>query len=334
MSTKTDNKDSRSSLVARRSRHEARVTRNESRNNNAETLLKMPLKQLISTANQTRARHLGDKLELCSIINAKSGLCGEDCKFCAQSAKHGCGVPAYPLKDADTIVQAALEAQAIGAKMFGIVTSGNKLTDQDVKTIAAAIVQIKEQTLLSVCGSLGALEKEQLKLLSEAGLSRYHHNIETSRRFYPKIVSTHSFDDRIATITAAKEFGFELCSGGIIGMGETWHDRIDMAVTLKELGVDSVPINILVPIKGTPLESIEPISAQDVIKTLAIFRIILKDKTIKIAAGREAILKDSQLKGFLAGANGMIIGGYLTLKGNELQADYKLIDRIKEEWKQ
>ena len=302
--------------------------------NNAETLLKLPTEQLISMANQTRARHIGDKLELCSIINAKSGLCGEDCKFCAQSAKHGCDVPVYPLKDAEEIIHAAKQAQAIGAKRFGIVTSGNKLTNSDVKTIAQAIVQIKKQTSLSVCGSLGALEKEKLKLLSQAGLSRYHHNIETSRRFYPQIVSTHSFDDRIATITAAKEFGLELCSGGIIGMGETWHDRIDMAVTLKELGVDAVPINILIPIKGTALETTESISTQDVIKTLAIFRIILKDKTIKIAAGRESVLKDSQLKAFLAGANGMIIGGYLTVKGNELQADYKLIDKIKKEWTQ
>ncbi|MFC1676216.1 biotin synthase BioB [Planctomycetota bacterium] len=300
---------------------------------NAETLLKMPLEQLISMANHTRNRHIGDKLELCSIINAKSGLCGEDCKFCAQSAKHGCNVPVYPLKDAKEIVKAAIQAQNIGAKRFGIVTSGNKLTDKDVKTIAKAITQIKKHTSLIVCGSLGALEPQQLKLLAQAGLARYHHNIETSRRFYPQIVSTHSFDDRITTIKAAKQFGLELCSGGIIGMGETWLDRIDMAITLKELNVDSVPINILVPIEGTAIKVDKPISPEDVIKTLAIFRIILKDKTIKIAAGRESVLKETQLKAFLAGANGMIIGGYLTVKGNELKSDYKLIDNIKEQWK-
>lgn len=300
--------------------------------NNAQTLLEMPLDELISMANQVRARHIGDKLELCSIINAKSGLCGEDCKFCAQSAKHGCDVPTYPLKDADAMLGAALEAEAIGAKRFGIVTSGNKLTEKDVKTIAAAILRIKEQTSLIVCGSLGALEPHQLKLLAGAGLSRYHHNIETSRRFYSQIVTTHTYDDRIATITAAKQFGLELCSGGIIGMGETFQDRIDMALTLKQLNVDSVPINILVPIEGTALKTAENITPEDVIKTLAIFRIILKDKTIKIAAGRESVLKDKQLNAFLAGANGMIIGGYLTVKGNELQTDYKLIDNIKEQW--
>ena len=159
------------------------------------------------------------------------------------------------------------------------------------------------------------MEKSQLQLLKKAGLSRYHHNIETSRRFYPSIVSTHSFDERIDTINSAKQVGLEVCSGGIIGMGETWQDRIDMAYTLKDLDVDSIPVNILIPIKGTPLESATPVSLDDAIRTICIFRIILKDKIIKIAAGRETTLKDSQLTAFIAGANGMLIGGYLTVKG-------------------
>jgi biotin synthase len=174
--------------------------------------------------------------------------------------------------------------------------------------------------------------KSQLINFKKAGLSRYHHNIETSRSFYPNIVSTHTFDERINTIIAAKEVGLEVCSGGIIGMGETWADRINMAYTLKELNVDSIPINILIPIKGTPLESAEPISPDDIIRTICIFRIILKDKTIKIAAGRETALKDSQLKGFAAGANGMLIGGYLTVKGASLQDDYALVKKIKKLW--
>jgi len=176
------------------------------------------------------------------------------------------------------------------------------------------------------------MEKSQLKFLKDAGLSRYHHNIETSRRFYPQIVSTHSFDERINTINSARQVGLEVCSGGIIGMGETWQDRIDMAYTLKQLDVDSIPINILIPIKGTPLESVQPISPEDAIRTICIFRIILKDKIIKIAAGREATLKDSQVKGFMAGANGMLIGGYLTVKGEGLEADYALIEEIKKVW--
>lgn len=296
------------------------------------TLLNEPLEKLISRANEVRKQYSGTNLELCSIINAKSGLCGEDCKFCAQSIKYHTNVSVYPLKEKEKIVRAAQNAKAIGAKNFGIVTSGNKLTNKEINEIAQAISEIEDKVGISVCGSLGATEKPALKLLKEAGLSRYHHNIETSRRFYPQIISTHSFDERINTINSAKEVGLEVCSGGIIGMGESWADRIDMACTLEELGVDSVPINILVPIKGTALEMVEPVTAEDIIRTICIFRIILKDKTIKIAAGREAVLKDSQVKGFMAGANGMIIGGYLTIKGDALENDYTLIKEIMEAW--
>lgn len=299
---------------------------------NAEILLTTPLEQLISRANEVRKNSIGARLELCNILNARSGLCSEDCKFCAQSAKHGTDVPVYPLKDKATIVESAQNAKAIGAEKFGIVTSGNRLTDQELNVVAQAISQIKDEVGITVCASLGALEKAQLEFLKKAGLSRYHHNIETSRRFYPQIVSSHSFDERINTINSAKEVGLEVCSGGIIGMGETWQDRIDMAYTLKELDTDSVPINILVPVKGTPLESVEPISSEDAIRTICIFRIILKDKTIKIAAGRESTLKDSQVKGFMAGANGMLIGGYLTVKGASLETDYALIEEIKRAW--
>ena len=300
--------------------------------NNTETLLNTPLEKLLSQANEVRKKYIGTKLELCSILNARSGFCNEDCKFCAQSARHRTDVPTYPLKAKDEIVQAAQNAKAIGAEKFGIVTSGNRLTARELSVVAQAISQIKENIGIAVCASLGATEKSQLKFLKDAGLSRYHHNIETSRRFYPQIVSTHSFDERINTINSAREAGLEVCSGGIIGMGETWQDRIDMAYTLKELDVDSIPINILIQIKGTPLESIQPMPPEDAIRTICIFRIILKDKIIKLAAGREATLKDSQLTGFIAGANGMLIGGYLTVKAAALKADYALIEQIKKVW--
>ncbi|MDD5327050.1 MAG: biotin synthase BioB [Phycisphaerae bacterium] len=299
---------------------------------NIKTFLNAPLQELIRQANEVRKQHIGNKLELCSILNARSGLCSEDCKFCAQSARHHSDVPSYPLKDKREIVNAAQKAKDIGAVKFGIVTSGNRLTDKELNVIAQAVSEIKDKIGVAVCASLGALEKSQLTLLKEAGLSRYHHNIETSRRFYPSIVSTHSFDERIKTIKFAKQAGLEVCTGGIIGMGETWQDRIDMACTLKDLDVDSVPLNILISIKGTPLESVTPLSADDAVRTICIFRIILKDKTIKIAAGREAIFKDSQLKAFTAGANGMLIGGYLTVKGANLDADYALIEEIKRIW--
>jgi biotin synthase len=296
---------------------------------NTETLLNAPLEELIAQANEVRRKFIGNKLELCNILNVRSGLCPEDCKFCAQSARHHADIPTYPLKGKKEIVKAAQKAKAIGAEKLGIVTSGNRLTDREVDVVAQAISEIKDRVGIVVCASLGAMEKSQLQLLKDAGLSRYHHNIETSRRFYPHIVSTHSFEERINTINSAKQVGLEVCSGGIIGMGETWQDRIDMAYTLKDLDVDSIPINILIPIKGTPLESATPLSVDDVIRTICIFRIILKDKIIKIAAGREATLKDSQLKVFTAGANGMLIGGYLTVKGASLDADYALIEEIK-----
>ena len=297
-----------------------------------DSLLRMPLPELISFAGQTRRNFVGSRFELCSIINAKSGLCNEDCKFCAQSLQHSVKIPTYSLKKIEEIVKAARKAKEIGAEKFGIVTSGNRPNRKEIDTISQAILEIKKTVDIAVCASLGALTKQELKMLKESGLSRYHHNIETSPRFYPQIVSTHSFQKKVDTIKAAKEAGLEVCSGGIIGMGESWQDRIDMVTLLKELDVDSVPINFLIPIRGTSLQSLIPISSEDAIRTICIFRIVLGDKIIKIAAGREAILRDSQNLGFMAGANGMLIGGYLTVKGNDMADDYKLIEEIKRLW--
>ena len=297
-------------------------------------LLKMPLMELISEANKVRAKFFDSKLELCNIVNAKSGLCTQDCKFCAQSQKSSAKVDTYSLKSKEEIIKAARQAKEIGAEKFGIVTSGNSLTPGELKEITEAVSCIKNEIKIASCASLGALGKEELLMLKQAGLERYHHNIETSPRFYKQIVSTHDFSQRIDTIGAAKEVGLGVCSGGIIGMGETWQDRIDMALILNDLGVDSVPINILVPIKGTALQDLKPISSQDVLRTISIFRIVLKDKIIKIAAGREGALGDFQGLGFIAGANGMLIGGYLTVNGRSLSQDYKLIEEIEKIWKE
>lgn len=302
--------------------------------NNDKELLKLPLTELISQANKIRKEFIGHNLELCSIVNAKSGLCGEDCKFCAQSSRHSANISTYSLIEKEKIIEAAQKAKEIGAEKFGIVTSGNRLTKKELEEIARAISEIRKKIDIIVCASLGSLKKKEIKILKEAGLTRYHHNIETSPNFYPQIVSTHKFKERIDTIKAAKEAGLEVCSGGIIGMGETWQDRIDMAYLLKKLNVDSIPINFLVPIKGTSLESVEPISCNDAIRAICIFRIILRNKIIKIAAGREAVLKDFQGLGFMAGANGMLIGGYLTIKGQDIEEDYELIKEIKRIWKE
>ena len=183
------------------------------------------------------------------------------------------------------------------------------------------------------CASLGALDEESFQALKDAGLARYHHNVETSQNYYSQIVSTHDYSERINTVKLAKKMGFEVCSGGIIGIGESWQDRIDMALLLKELDVDSVPINFLVPIKGTPLGNLKSIDPESAIRTVAIFRLILEEKSIKVAAGRESVLKDHQHMIFKAGANSMMIGGYLTVRGRSVEEDLALISEVKRTWK-
>lgn len=300
--------------------------------NQIKELLELPLLELVSLANQARQDFAGEKIELCSIMNAKSGLCAQDCKFCAQSSHYQTGVAVYPLKQKKEMLEAARRAKDIGAERFDIVTSGESLSKDELRVIADAIFEIREKIGIKMCASLGALDEQALVLLKQAGLSRYHHNIETSERFFPQVSTTHSFQKRIATIKAIKRAGLEACSGGIIGLGETMQDRIDMALTLKELNVDSVPINLLVPIKGTPLENKSTLSCEEAIRSIAVFRIILKDKIIKIAAGRESILKDFQAMAFMAGANGMLIGGYLTIKGREVREDWRLVEEVKRLW--
>lgn len=288
--------------------------------------------QLILLANEERERRAGRKIELCSITNAKSGRCGEDCRFCAQSVYYNTKISVYPLKSKDELIAEAKRAKEIGAERFSIVTSGKGLDRQEVEKIADVINTIKEKIGISPCASLGILDTKSLVLLKDAGLNRYHHNIETSRRFYSKIVTTHTFDDRIKTIRAARKAGLEVCSGGIIGLGENEEDRISMALTLKELDVDSIPINILIPLKGTPLENIKTISIAEILRTIAIFRLIIGDRTIRIAAGRESVLKDFQGLAFMAGANGMMIGGYLTVRGRSPQDDLAMAEEIKKVW--
>jgi len=295
-------------------------------------LLALPLTELILKADKVRREFVKPKVELCNILNAKSGSCSEDCKFCAQSGRHSTGIGSYPLKNKDEIIAAAVKAKEMGAERFDIVTSGDRLSKDELHLIADCIHEITAKLKIKMCASLGSMSEEELLILKNSGLTRYHHNIETSERYFPNIVSTHTFQDRVSTIRAAKNAGLEVCSGGIIGMGETMDDRVDMALILKELEVDSVPINILVARSGTPLENLKPLSSEEAIRTIAIFRIILKDKIIKLAAGRESILKDFQAMAFMAGANGMLIGGYLTILGRSLEEDRKLVTEVENLW--
>ncbi|MDI6758237.1 MAG: biotin synthase BioB [Candidatus Omnitrophota bacterium] len=296
--------------------------------------LKLGLLELVSIANKVRKDSVGSNIHLCSIMNAKSGLCSQDCKFCAQSSRYQTNIPVYRLAGKRQIFRAAQEAQVLGAERFGIVASGDSLKARELNIIADTIAEIIQRLGLKVCASLGRMNKDGFLLLKKAGLSRYHHNIESSPAYFPKIVHAHTFESKIETIKTAKGAGLEVCSGGIIGMGEALNDRIEMAFILRELDVDSVPINILVPIKGTPLEDKKIISCKEIIRTIALFRIILKDKTIKIAAGRESALRDFSSLAFLAGANGMLIGGYLTVKGRSIGEDRQLVDEVKKLWQE
>ena len=286
-------------------------------------------KVLYRLADGLRRRYFGNKVHLCSIINAKSGNCSQDCRFCSQSSCHSAKIQAYPLVSADKIVECAQTASRIKAHSFGIVTSGDCIdTLKELPQICDAIRKIKKHGIINPDASLGALTKDKARELKKAGLVRYHHNFETSEEFFPNICTTHSYRDRIKTVEIAKEAGFEVCCGGIFGMGETIEQRIDFAFTLKDLDVDSIPLNFLIPIPGTPLENLKPLGAREVLTTIAIFRVILPDKEIKVCAGREANLKDYQPEIFQAGASGMMIGGYLTQAGNPPEEDLRMLEKL------
>lgn len=286
---------------------------------------KSELLALMQGADAVRRKFCGNKIDLCSLINAKSGLCSEDCKFCSQSSRYktGCGV--YPLVSIEKMVSSASQAKNSGAGSFCIVISGADPTKKEFEKIKHAIARIKKEVRIEVDCSLGSMDMESAKELKALGVDRYNHNLETSENFYRNICTSHSYQNRLDTVLLAKSSGLGLCCGGIIGMGEGPKEQLDMAFTLKKLDVRCVPINILNPRKGTPLENIKPLHPLEILKTIAIFRLILPKATIKIAGGREYGLRDLQPAAFMAGANGMIIGGYLTTKGRSVKQDLQMV---------
>lgn len=280
--------------------------------------------ELFALANRVRSK-LGNRVDLCSIINAKCGLCPEDCKFCAQSVHNDTEITPHPFMDEEEFLNMALMMQEEGAARFCIVISGKGVNTEDFERILYSIRRIRKETSLLICVSLGMLTEENALQLKKAGVTRVHHNLETSEGFFKNICSTHSYEEKIKTIQAARSVGLEVCCGGIIGMGESVHDRIELAFTLRELDVDAVPINILNPIKGTPFEILVPISPMDALKTIAVFRLILPEKNIRIAGGREKNLRDLQCLSLLAGANGLLLGNYLTTPGRFPKEDIQMI---------
>lgn len=279
---------------------------------------------LFALANRLRAEK-GDEVELCAITNAKSGGCPEDCSFCAQSFRSGRKTEVYPLKSPEKLLEDAKNAEKSGAQRFSIVSSGNKLNAQELESVLQAVKLIKSRTGLEVCVSPGALTPESAGRLKESGVSRIHHNLESSERFFGHICTTHSYADRIRTVRIAREAGLEVCSGGIIGLGESMEDRIQLAFTLRELDVDAVPINILDPVPGTPLENAPPLPAMEILKTLALFRLILPGKNLRLAGGRERNLRDLQAMALFCGADGLMLGNYLTTEGRSPEQDLQMI---------
>ncbi len=310
-----------------------RITRNQ-----AITLTQIEGKsnilELCRTANKIRQACCGNVVDLCSIINVKSGNCSENCSFCSQSAHHpSSDTPVYGLKSPDEILAQAKAAEAAGAKRFCLVSQGRGLKysspkSQEFATILETVERIIQETKIKPCCALGEVTAEQAQLLKEKGVTRYNHNLETSSSFFGQIVTTHTWQDRLETIKNLKAAGIQACSGGIIGLGESWGDRLDLAFTLAELQVESVPLNLLNSREGTPLEKRPKLDPYEALKAIAIFRFILPEQILRYAGGREAVMGELQSLGLQAGINAMLVGHYLTTLGQPPEQDQAMLEAI------
>ena len=282
------------------------------------------LDSLCRGADEIRRRLRGDRADLCSIINGRSGRCGEDCKFCAQSSCHNAKINEYPFLEPEEILEDCRRHERQGFGRYSVVTAGRALNGREMDLALRAYRSMKENCKIELCASHGLLSQEDFYRLAEAGISRYHANIETSRRNFPNICTTHTYDDKLEVIRRARNAGLAVCSGGIIGMGETWEDRVDMAFSLYEMEIKSIPINILQPIPGTPFGTLPPLSEEEILRTIAMFRYINPDAEVRLAAGRNS-MEHSGKKVFTAGANAAITGDMLTTSGNNIADDMAML---------
>lgn len=286
------------------------------------------LNDLCAGADKIREACIGDRVDLCSIINGMSGRCPEDCKYCAQSAHNHTDCEVYDFLPEEKIMEACKTNEKEGVDRFAIVTAGRALSGEEFDKAIKAYERMNKECDIELCASMGFLSVNQLHRLHEAGVTSYHHNIETSRRNFSNICSTHTYDMKIETLMKVKAEGMYACSGGIIGMGESWEDRIDMAVSLAEVGVDSIPINALMPIKGTPLENLESLTEDEILRTIAMFRYINPEADIRLAAGR-ALMKNDGEMAFKSGASATITGNMLTtVAAATIQSDRKMLQNI------
>ncbi|MFZ2446805.1 MAG: biotin synthase BioB [Syntrophobacteraceae bacterium] len=282
--------------------------------------------EIMACASMVRKRRFGTGLLMCSIMNAKSGACTEDCAFCAQSAHHRTHAETFPLAEVAEIEAAYLRATELPVSHFGVVTSGKAVKAKDIRVICEAAKRTNDPRL-TWCASLGCLDKELLLALKEAGFKRFHHNLEASESFFPNICTTHSYDLRIETVRAVKEAGLEICSGGILGLGESLEQRVEFAAILAREEVDSIPLNFLIPIPGTRLEGSKVMRPLDMIRTIAMFRMMNPKSELKVCAGR-IHLRDLQSMVFYAGATGIMIGDLLTVAGRNPREDLQMIEDL------
>ncbi|MCI8528946.1 MAG: biotin synthase BioB [Lachnospiraceae bacterium] len=288
-------------------------------------LAEAPLEELAEAADEIREKMCGQGFDVCTIINGKCGRCSEDCKYCAQSIHYETNsMEAYPLLSTEKLLEGAKYNEARGVLRYSIVTSGRRLSDFEVEQACESIRAIKENTNIRICVSFGLLEEAQFRKIKEAGASRVHCNLESSERFFPQVCTTHTYEEKIMTLKAAQKAGLSVCSGGILGLGETMEDRIDMVLTARELGVKSIPVNLLNPIPGTPYERNKPLTNEEALRCVALFRFLLPDACIRLAGGR-GLLEDKGKGCFQSGANGAISGDMLTTAGITVETDMSLI---------
>lgn len=290
-------------------------------------LAQAPLEDLCTAANALREQFCGNAFDICTIINAKSGKCSENCKFCAQSAHYHTGAEEYAMLDTASIVAQAQHNDQRGVLRYSLVTAGKRLTEKEVEQESESIRAVRAQTGIAVCVSNGLLNETAYRKLRDAGATRVHNNLETSRRYFPSVCTTHSYEEKCAAIRAAQAAGLSVCSGGIVGMGETMEDRIDMVLELRALGVRSIPVNMLNPVPGTPYEYLPKLTNDDMRRIVAIFRFLIPDASIRLAGGR-GLLPDKGRACFCSGANAAISGDMLTTAGITVETDMALLKEL------
>lgn len=286
-----------------------------------------PLEALCASANRIREHFMGNHIDTCSIMNARSGRCSEDCKWCSQSAHHKTDVDIYPLVSQSEALVHALDNHSKGIGRFSLVTSGRTMSDKEIGKATEIYKHIAQSCSIKLCASMGLLNKEQLLKLKSSGVGHYHCNMETAPSYFPSLCTTHTWQQKVQTITWAREVGLKICSGGIIGMGESMAQRVELAMILREIGVDSIPMNILNPIAGTKLENTPPLTDSEILQTFAIFRLINPKAQIRFAGGRTRIA-EIQEKALLSGVSAALMGDLLTTIGASTQQDKEMFAKL------